>query len=353
MKSKKLAQDFINHAPDFFSDLELNDLDVKHTGIVTKAYDFIDDGKAYKENNFRNWSGQTDLAVPMQISAFNIKTYGFLHTFLKFLYMKIFRRDNERFVLNSLMDDISIIKSIGGEKNLKENPSHKPLGASTAYFVGGTSVNLRWLRYTYICQQVINQNLLPDSGVWVDVGSYYGGCQSLLRKHFPNTTNVLVDFHHQLCRSYIFLSQTYPDAEHILPDQISNYKSLDDIPKGSFVYLPVSDYHKIANQKVSLVTNFFSLGEMHRKFHSIYMNSVLFQESKKVYLINRWVSSPFFEKTYDNDISIIDYMSNKQKIEYFDVFPMAHFQLMKRELYGRVAHRNASSSYFEMITSSK
>ena len=353
MSINKLAQNFISHAPEFYSDLELNDLDVKHTVIVKDAYDFIDAGGIYKENNFRNWSGQTDLGVPMQMSAFNFKTYGFPYIFLKFLYMKVFRRDAERHVLNSLMDDMSIIKSIGGESILKENPAHSALGALTAYFIEGTSINLRWLRYIYICQQIINHSLLPDTGVWVDVGSYYGGCQSLLRKYFPNTTNVLVDFHHQLCRSYIFLSKTYPEAEHILPDQVSNYESLESMPKGSFVYVPVSDYYKIANQEADLVTNFFSLGEMRREFFSVYMSSILFKESKKVYLINRWISSPFFEKTYDNDISIIDYMSNKQKIDYFDMFPMAHYQLMKRELYGRIAHRNASSSYFEIMTSNQ
>ena len=55
------------------------------------------------------------------------------------------------------------------------------------------------------------------------------------------------------------------------------------MPKGSFVYVPVSDYYKIANQKVDLVTNFFSLGEMRREFHSVYMHSTLFKESKKVF----------------------------------------------------------------------
>jgi len=351
MSINKLAQNFISHAPEFYSDLELNDLDDKHTGIVKDAYDLLDDGDAYKENNFRNWSGQSDVAVPMQMSAFNTNTYGFSYTFLKFFYRKVFHRDTERHLLDSFMDDISIIKSIGGESILKENPVHTTPGATAAYFIEGTSVNLRWLRYIYMCQQIINHNLLPDTGVWVDVGSYYGGYQSVVRKYFPNTTIVMVDFHHQLCRSYIFLSKIYPEAEHVLPDQVSNYESLESMPKGSFVYVPVSDYHKIANQKADLVTNVFSLGEMRREFHSVYMSSILFKESKKVYLINRWISSPFFEKTYDSDTSIIDYMSNQQKIDYFDMFPMAHYNLVKRELYGRVAPRNISSSYFEIMTS--
>ena len=256
MNIKKLTQNFISHAPEFYSDLELKDLDNKHKVIVKDAYDFLDDVGHYNKNNFRDWSAQGDQGAPMQISAFNISTHGFLYTLIKFLYVKAFHRDTQRNLLHSFMDDISIIKSIGGESILKDNPVHSSPGATAAYFIEGTSVNFRWLRYTYICQQVINNNLLSDSGVWVDVGSYYGGCQSILRKYFPNTTNVLVDFHHQLCRSYIFLSQIYPNAEHILPDQISNYESLDAIPKGSFVYLPVSNYHKITNQKGKTVSSF-------------------------------------------------------------------------------------------------
>ena len=353
MSIKNLTQNFISHSPEFYSDLELNDLDNKHTIIVKDAYNFLDDSGSYNKNNFRDWSAQGDQGAPIQISKFNISTNGFLYTVIKFLYVNIFRRDIQRNLLHSFKDDISIIKSIGGESILKENPVHSSPGATAAYFIEGTSVNFRWLRYIYISQQVIKNNLLPDSGVWVDVGSYYGGCQSILRKYFPNTTNVMVDFHHQLCRSYIFLSQIYPNAEHILPDQISNYESLDAIPKSSFVYLPVSDYHKIANQKVDLVTNFFSLGEMRREFYSVYMDSILFKESKNVYLINRVMSSPFFEKTYDTDISIIDYISNKEEIDYFDIFPMAHYYSIKRELFGRIALRNEGSSYFEMMTSKK
>ena len=217
--------------------MELDDIDNKHAAIVRDAYEHLEDSEAYRDANFRNWSGQSDVSVPMQISSFNIKIFGFFHTILKFLYRKAFQRDAERFLLNSFKDDISIIKSIGGEHVLKENPAHINPGANVAYFIEGTSVNLRMLRYVYMCQQIKNYKLLENNGVWVDVGSYYGGYQGIVHKYFPKTTSVMVDFHHQLCRSYIFLSKLYPDALHILPDQISNYDSLEKMPKGSFVYV--------------------------------------------------------------------------------------------------------------------
>ena len=83
------------------------------------------------------------------------------------------------------------------------------------------------------------------------------------------------------------------------------------------------------------------------------MDSRLFKESENIYLVNRVVSSPFFEKTYDTDVSILDYIKSFRKIKYFDLFPMHHYLLLKRKLFGRVGFRNVSSPYFEIITTKK
>ena len=36
--------------------------------------------------------------------------------------------------------------------------------------------------------------------------------------------------------------------------------------------------------------------------------SEYYRDSDYLYLINRFVSSPFFEKTYDSDLNILDYL---------------------------------------------
>ena len=81
------------------------------------------------------------------------------------------------------------------------------------------------------------------------------------------------------------------------------------------------------------------------------MRSKLFRDSKNTYLVNRLVSAPFFEKTHDSDLSILDYIKIGKSPDYFDIFPMQHYILEKRELFGRNTYRNTSSSHFEMITS--
>lgn len=117
------------------------------------------------------------------------------------------------------------------------------------------------------------------------------------------------------------------------------------------MYVPVSDYAFLREETVDLVTNFFSLGEMRRTFFHSYMTSRLFTQARKVYLVNRFVSAPFFEKTYDSDVALPDYLSAVRKVEYLDVFPIHHYMLVRRAVFGREEFRNASSPYFEMVTS--
>ena len=258
---------------------------------------------------------------------------------------------DEKSLHSTLLDDMEVIKMIGGEALLKDNPVHLTPGIKKSFSINGITVNIRWLRYVYLLKRILDLKVLTDDGVWVDVGSFYGGLQGLVRKYNPKTRIVMVDFYHQLCRSFIYLSKMYPDAVHILPIQVSEYPNFTSMPEGSFIYVPVSDYEKLPEQSVDLFSNFFSFGEIKRDFFNIYLNSRLFRNSKNTYLVNRFVSAPFFEKTFDSDLSILDYLKPGKSPDYFDIFPIHNYMLIKRGLFGRNAYRNKSSSYFEMVTS--
>ena len=137
----------------------------------------------------------------------------------------------------------------------------------------------------------------------MDIGSYYGGLQIILKKYFKKTNFFLVDFNHQLCRSYVYLKSIYPDSTHILPKDLKkNYEGIDN----AFFYVPVSKLRNIENLKFDLVTNFFSFGEMTRESLNYYLNSKIIENAKSLYLVNRIVSSPYFEPTYTNDINIYE-----------------------------------------------
>ncbi len=352
MNIKDLVKKFIKHSPGFYGDIDLQNIDKKHTDIVSEAYKQFDREFSHdNEVNFRDWKGQTDYGVPEQLSINSFKLNGIWHTLFRFAYRKIFKYDDEKSLRSTLLDDIEIIKMIGAYSLLTDNPVHSTPGVKNSFSIDGITVNMRWLRYVYLLKRILNLKILTDDSVWVDVGSFYGGLQGLVRKHNPKTRIVMVDFHHQLCRSFIYLSKMYPNAIHILPSQVSEYPNFTSMPEGSFIYVPASDYEKLPKQSVDLFSNFFSFGEMKREFFNIYMNSKLFHDSKNTYLVNRFVSAPFFEKTYDSDLSVLDYLKPGKSLEYFDIFPMHNYMLVKRDLFGRKAHRNTSSSYFEMITS--
>ena len=122
------------------------------------------------------------------------------------------------------------------------------------------------------------------------------------------------------------------------------------MPQGSIMYVPVSEFSKLPNGKINLSTNFFSFGEMRKQIFLEYINSNFFKKSDISFLVNRFVSSPFFEKTYDSDLNIMDYSNLGRDITYFDIFPIHHFFLNKRLLFTRKFYRNLSSPYFEMVT---
>jgi len=351
--SSELAEHFIKHAPRFHEDLDLENIDEKHIEILKASYNEVDKGTAFKKDSFRNWKAQSDMDVPAQLSVSAIKNEGLPIFILKYLYKKVFRRNEDKYLKSAFCDDMDIIKGIDAEQLMLDNPVHTTPGATAAYYINDTSINLRWLRYIYALKRILDLKIIRNNSIWVDVGSYYGGLQGLVHKYVPESKIVMVDFHHQLCRSFIYLSQLYPDALHVLPSDLKKYNSLQDIPAGSFVYVPVSNYDVIADQTVDLVTNFFSFGEMRREYFNIYHNSKLFSESKICYLVNRFVSAPFFDSTYDNDLSVLDYSSLGRETRYFDVFPMHHYLLLKRNVFGRSEFRNMSSPYFELVTSKK
>ena len=351
MAIKNLVDEFIQHSPEFYSDTGLQSVDSKHTDILNEAYKQFGDSNLYDQMNFRDWKEQTDYGVPAQLSINNIKQSGLWHTFVKYAYRKLFKYGEERSLRSTILDDMEIIKMVGASDLLDDNPVHLTPGAKKFFIVDGVTVNIRWLRYVYLLKRILDLEVLTNESVWLDVGSFYGGLQGLVRKYSPKTRIVMVDFHHQLCRSFIYLSKMYPDATHIFPDQVQQYSNFREMPQGAIVYVPVSDYEKLPAQSVDLFSNFFSFGEMKKDFFKIYTNSKIFKESENAYLVNRFVSAPFFEKTYDSELSILDYFNSSKSLEYFDVFPMHHYMLVRRDLFGRKGYRNISSSYFEMVLS--
>jgi putative sugar O-methyltransferase len=352
MKDFKNKVDFfIKNSKNFYGDSGLDNIDKKHENIVAKAYALIE--SSFSISKIRDWDGQSDHTPNFKFSKllrFKIGDYVIKNNFFNKIYNRLFlTNSNRKFVLSELLDDIAIIEMVGGSHLLLNNPQDKTPGSRITPIIKGYSLSHRWARYIYILNQIIKLKLISDNNVWVDIGSFYGGLQGLMRKYFPKSKVIMVDFHHQLLRSYIYLNELYPNSIHIMPNDVKKYKSFDELPDGCFVYVPVNEYEYIKDFKCDLFTNFYSFGEMKRDWFLNYFKSNLLKNANKIYLVNRFVSSPFFEKTYDSDLTYNDYIIKDKLPIYFDVFPIGHYLILNRTLFGRHYYRNISSSYFEII----
>ena len=341
LQSKK--EFFKTKFPNYLTE-NLESLDSKHSRLLEtlQQEDWLD---RITEGSLRNSSIQDDIGAPTCFQDYIHRDGSKMLNGLKFLQHKVrFRKLNSE-LRGSIKDDISIMKYLNYEKILVENPVTKSPGKPSYAKIDGYFVNNRWMRYLYLASRIIDTQVLPDRGVWVDIGSYYGGLQGILFKYKPETKIVLVDFHHQLFRSYAYLSSIYPNATHNLGIEAV----LKSSEIGSLNYVHVSDFHDLKDLEVTLVTNFFSFGEMKRSTFNDYVQSDVVKNSQNLYFVNRFVSAPFFEPTYDSDLSVIDYDFPDFRLVSLDVFPIHHFNLLNRSLFGILRFRNTSSSYFEGI----
>lgn len=340
-------KEFAAAFPDYLSETS-QILDAKHShviGLLSQKGNWL---VGLKSKELRSWAGQNDLGAPINARYVRSLDFDFGRKWLKFCFELIFRRKISNEIRDSILDDIEIIKLIGGEEFLLKNPVNDTPGNPIHWTTSKFSVNTRWLRYIYLATRMRNEDLFVKGGTWVDIGSYYGGLQSVVAKSTTRGRIVLVDFHHQLFRSFAYLKEIFPNATHDLGgNQLSN-----QVNSGlSFHYIHVASFSKLSNLKIDLLTNFFSFGEMKRDTFQNYCRSQPYKNAKSIYLVNRFVSAPFFDPTYDSDLNILDYLNPARKITYFDIFPIHYFSSLPRFILGRNRRRNISSPYFEMILS--
>ena len=351
MKDKKkqlsLIKKFIDNSNKFWNDHNIKNLDSKHKKILKNF------SHRYKQNiklfsdEIIDWESQSNLGAPFQLSLKKMKYSSFRQILSNF--KNIFRQNY--FNKISFFDDLEIIKKNKGFTIIKDSPVHLSLGSTDLFFLDkNISTNNRWNRYIYLASQIKNHKLLNNkSKNWLDIGSFYGGLQIILKKYYKNQNFYLLDFNHQLCRSYVLLNKLYPNANHVLPNQITTKRNNTN----TFYYVPVQNLDKIKNTKFDLVTNFFSFGEMSKPFFDHYFKNKIINDAKIIYLVNRVVSSPWFEPTYKNDLNIFDYENKNFKTDFFDIFPIHHYKNVKRNLFGRNSFRPISSPYFEKIMINK
>ena len=270
-------------------------LDKKHSYIVDSIKD-VDFNKFLK--SYRNWENQNDCEAPFQFNFYSFESFGYFN-YLKYLLGNI--KGNLLYGFNLrkfFFDDIKIIKLLNGFDILEKCPIHKTPGNNIAYFLNKRiSANVRWLRYVYFTAVIRSENIISNKKQTIlDIGSYYGGFQYVIKKIYPNSKHILVDFPHQLARSAIFLGKSFPKAKiHAIYDKQSlekyftdDYINHDFILLSNEVFIDFSKRFSSLNYKLDLLTNFYSLGEMSRKNFNSYLNSEILKNTNKLYILERF-----------------------------------------------------------------
>lgn len=246
-----------------------------------------------------------------------------------------------------LKDMYELMKEEGALPLLEKHPE-STVGNPNLFSYKGYTYTFRWTRH-YLFLNLFKKHIEPvlDSHfTCLDIGSSYGVFSNLLKKEFPGSHQVLLDFPEQLMLARYFLGIEFPEA------RIAGFKDVDSlekidrafIEKYDFVLLPWYAYKKLQKDTLDVVSNFASLGEMRREWFDYYLKSEPFLSAKYFFTSNRFQSYP----EYDTDLTILDYPLQDFKRLHFRISPYFLYYY-KRKNFFFYEKEHYSSQYFEFI----
>ena len=201
---------------------------------------------------------------------------------------------------------LPILKEYGYDDLLREYPCH-PAGNPHTFKREGFLYTQRWFRHVYhlgLMNSVLKARLAKNF-VTLDIGSSYGVFSNLVKREFPESHHVLVDFPEQLILAHYFLGKCFPGARIAGPREVlsEDILSRDFIERFDFVLIPSTLYERLGPQSVDLVTNFTSFGEMTKTSFDYYTKVPPFTTARYFLTVNRMQSRP----DHDTDMTILDY----------------------------------------------
>ena len=242
-----------------------------------------------------------------------------------------------------LQEQLAALQARGYAELLRKHPC-PPVGNPYLIDYQGYRYCFRWFKHAYFLG-LLNQVLgakLKKNFVTMDIGSSFGIFSYFVKREYPESHHVLVDFPEQLLLARYFLGSCFPGARIAGIKEVSEQGQLsrDFVESHDFVLVPCTYYRQIASGSIDLVTNFTSLGEMSRKWFDEYLNAPPFQTAKYFFTSNSMA---------ENGITVLDYpVLDPEKRLYFGSCPVysTSFYRVKRIFYRKILVRNP---YFDYI----
>lgn len=226
-----------------------------------------------------------------------------------------------RAIKRLLRDSFSVLEDLNYVWLLEKYPC-SDIGAPYVFQYKGCRFTFRWAKHIQKLG-LFRDNLgdkLEDNFTLLDIGSTYGVLSYLLKREYPRSCQILLDFSEQLALAHYFLGMNFPDAKIASFNNLMDVECVDRtfLEGYDFVLLPWFLYHKFSAKSLDVVTNSASLGEMRRKWFDYYLKHEPFLSARFFFTSNRFQSYP----TYDTDLTILDYPLRDFKTLFFGVSPI-------------------------------
>lgn len=189
-----------------------------------------------------------------------------------------------------LIESLRIIEEVGGGPLMEKYPVGAVGGPRTFHFEG-KAFTYRWARQIYflrLFQQYLAPSL-PHDFVALDIGGGYGLWAGLLKREFPQSTQVICDLPSQLVLAHYYLANIFPKAKLLTIGDFDSQRELDRdlLRTADFVLIPPQMVDHLAPYSCLLVSNFVSFGEMSRQYFDYYFKCPALQTNQYLYTVNR------------------------------------------------------------------
>lgn len=234
--------------------------------------------------------------------------------------------------LQILKDDLAVLKKYGDQGLLKKYPSTKA-GNPHNYHLDGYTFTYRWIRQVYYLK-LFKDILAPqvrNDFVALDIGCAYGIYPYVLRREFPKSHIILLDFTGQLVMAHYFLAMSFPEARIAGFEAVSQLDKYDRafFEKYDFILMPWFLYKNITHKSLDVVSNFSSFCEMRKKWLDYYIKGEPFESTEFFFTENRFDAAPDF----DSGTTVLDYP--------FGDFDKLHFRISPMH-----SHRYKAKNFF-------
>ena len=153
----------------------------------------------------------------------------------------------------------------------------------------GKRINHHLLRSFFYLSRIIKNCEIGRKPVVLEIGAGFGGLARIFKEWCPAAVYIILDIPETAVMSYYYLRRCFPKAQmFVAKDGIADWKQLDC----DFLFLSHRAIETIPPDRVQVVINTASLGEMDLDVSGSYIKQVLRMNPRYFYSVNHKIAIP-------------------------------------------------------------